>query len=134
MILNYFLSENSQLRPIDDLPVSRSCFLCNHLLSPRRCGVLEPIADLCNSMQFSTHVIKIASSRSFDCTVFGELRSNFQRMQQQLHGSNMLDIFRTKLQLIASFPTNVECDSIFKITDNLPFNHVMRCLQTNVSL
>ena len=61
---------------------------------------LKPAADLCDSMQFSTHAIKIASNRSFDCTVCGGLRRNFQRKQQQLHGSNMFDIFHTLLQFI----------------------------------
>ena len=31
--------------------------------------MIKPAADLCNSMQFSTHEIKIASNRSFDYIV-----------------------------------------------------------------
>ena len=61
---------------------------------------LKPAADLCDSMQFSTHAIKIASNRSFDCTVCGGLRRSFERMQQQLHGSIMFDIFHTLLQFV----------------------------------
>ena len=81
---------------------------------------VKPATDLCEraSNFRRIYAIKTALNRSFDCTMCGGPRRNFQRVQQQMH-ANMFDIFHT-LQFVEFMVISASsCKTVRWMRDNM---------------